>query len=81
ITLQLGTAGSRSKINHGTVAEVKYAKIQSEEYMDIVNLDRFNAIIGTKYMRKHGIQLDFKYDTVRVKGKRSSTLTMAEESS
>ncbi|KAJ7149894.1 hypothetical protein C8R43DRAFT_951854 [Mycena crocata] len=50
ITLQLGTAGSRSKINHGTTVPVKYDHLLSEEYMDIVNLDRFDAIIGTKYM-------------------------------
>ncbi|KAF8131717.1 hypothetical protein K438DRAFT_1998848 [Mycena galopus ATCC 62051] len=39
ITLQLGTAGSRSKINHGVTAMCEYDDIKSEEYLDIVNLD------------------------------------------
>jgi hypothetical protein len=54
ITLQLGTAGSRSKINYGAQALMKYRSISSEEYLDVVNLDQFDAII-TKYMCKHGI--------------------------
>ncbi|KAJ6464214.1 hypothetical protein DFH09DRAFT_1346924 [Mycena vulgaris] len=81
ITLQLGTAGSRSKINHGTIAPVKYDALATEEYWDIVNLDRFDAIVGTKYMRKHGISLDFEYNTIRIRGQPSTTLSEKEESS
>lgn len=81
ITLQLGTAGSRSKINHGTIATTKYDGLMSDEYMDIVNLDRYDAIVGTKYMRKHGIQLDFEYNCIRIRGKAAPTLTAVEESS
>ncbi|KAJ7632008.1 hypothetical protein B0H17DRAFT_890247, partial [Mycena rosella] len=46
VTLQLGTAGSRSKINHGTIAKVEYDSTSCDEYLDIVNFDRFDAIIG-----------------------------------
>ncbi|KAJ7132031.1 hypothetical protein C8R44DRAFT_579311, partial [Mycena epipterygia] len=67
VVLQLGTAGSRSKINHGATARVKYSTLVSEEYVDIVNLDRYDAIIGTRYMRKHGISLDFEHNQVLVK--------------
>ncbi|KAJ7120141.1 hypothetical protein C8R44DRAFT_623675, partial [Mycena epipterygia] len=55
VVLQLGMAGSRSKINHGATARVTYSTLVSEEYVDIVNLDRYDAIVGTRYMRKHGI--------------------------
>jgi hypothetical protein len=79
VILQLGTAGSRSKINHGMKATVKYASIESEEYLDIVNLDKFDVIIGTKFMRKHKMQLDFQFDTVRVRGVAAPTLSATEE--
>ncbi|KAJ7226264.1 hypothetical protein B0H12DRAFT_1077821 [Mycena haematopus] len=79
VTLQLGTAGSRSKINHGMMATLEYDDIKSEEYLDIVNLDRFDMIVGTKFMRKHKISLDFEWNTVRVAGVPSSTLTEKEE--
>ncbi|KAJ7147093.1 hypothetical protein C8R43DRAFT_953289 [Mycena crocata] len=81
ITLQLGTAGSRSKINHGTNTMVEYAHLKSKEYLDIVNLDKFDAIVGTKYMRKHGIALDFEYNVIRIKGVPTPTLTEHEETS
>ncbi|KAJ7727094.1 hypothetical protein B0H16DRAFT_1237583, partial [Mycena metata] len=68
VTLQLGTAGSRSKINHGLIAVLEYDDIKSEEYLDIVNLDQFDLIIGTKFMRKHKMSLDFQFDTIRVAG-------------
>jgi hypothetical protein len=79
ITLQLGTAGSRSKINYGTNTLVKYGNIQSEEYLDVINLDRFDAIIGTKYMRKHGISLDFEKNMIRIRNKPAPTLSALEE--
>jgi hypothetical protein len=79
ITLQLGTAGSRSKINYGTNTSVKYGTLQSEEYLDVINLDRFDAIIGTKYMRKHGISLDFAQNVIRIRNKIAPTLSAMEE--
>jgi hypothetical protein len=79
ITLQLGTAGSRSKINYGVQAPVKYGSLRSEEYFDVVNLDRFDAIIGTKYMRKHGISLDFENNVIKIKNKVAPTLSAMQE--
>jgi len=28
-------------------------------YVDVVNFDRYDMIIGTLFMRKHGVKLDF----------------------
>ncbi|KAJ7098432.1 hypothetical protein C8R44DRAFT_889055 [Mycena epipterygia] len=79
ITLQLGTAGSRSKVNHGAEVTVKYGPLLSEEYVDIINLDRFDAVIGTKFMRKHGISLDFKNDRIKVNTVATPMLSTQEE--
>ncbi|KAF8126104.1 hypothetical protein K438DRAFT_1454354, partial [Mycena galopus ATCC 62051] len=79
ITLQLGTAGSRSMINYGTKARVAYGSIASDEYMDIVNLDRFDMIIGTIFMRKHKVALDFESNTIKIGGKIAPTLSAMEE--
>ncbi|KAF7311776.1 Transposon Tf2-12 polyprotein [Mycena indigotica] len=79
VVLQLGTAGSKAKINHGTFVKVQYGPLRSEQYFDIVNLDRFDAIIGTKYMREHKISLDFEMDTVRIQGQPSPTLSERDE--
>ena len=56
IPLQLGTAGSRSVINRGAYAswEIGHRYIV-ENYFDVINIDRYDAIIGTIAMRKYNI--------------------------
>ncbi|KAJ7752159.1 hypothetical protein B0H16DRAFT_1317689 [Mycena metata] len=81
VGLQLGTAGSRSKINFGTEARMEYASLDSIEYLDVVNVDRYDAVVSTKYMRKHGISCDLWHNIIRIKGKPAPTLTVLEETS
>jgi hypothetical protein len=59
VPLQLGTKGSQSKINYGTKACIKYGPVETSQYLDIVNIDRYDVTLGTVFMRKHGIVLDF----------------------
>ncbi|KAJ3767868.1 hypothetical protein FB446DRAFT_651431 [Lentinula raphanica] len=78
-TLQLGTVGSKAKFNYGATVNLRYEHITNSVYFDIVNIDRYDAIIGTRFMRKHGIQLDFDNDRIVIKGQAASTLTMGED--
>ncbi|KAJ7036061.1 hypothetical protein C8F04DRAFT_954364 [Mycena alexandri] len=59
ITLQLGCVGSRSKISYGTRVLVDFGGLRGHVYFDQVNLDRYNVIVGTPLMNRHGIVLDF----------------------
>ena len=47
---------------------IKYGHVDARHYFDIVNIDRYDVILGTVFMRKHGIVLDFEKDEVRCKG-------------
>ncbi|KAF8232171.1 hypothetical protein L208DRAFT_1273491, partial [Tricholoma matsutake] len=58
VPLQLGTVGSRSKINFGLFTNFEIGEIKNTHYFDVVNIDRYDAILGTVFMRKHGIVLD-----------------------
>ncbi|KAF8226828.1 hypothetical protein L208DRAFT_1299855 [Tricholoma matsutake] len=69
VPLQLGMVGSRSKINFGLFSDFELQDLQSNHYFDVVNLDRYDVIVGTVFMRKHGIVLDFEHDEVHLKGK------------
>ncbi|KAL1938571.1 hypothetical protein VTO73DRAFT_11594 [Trametes versicolor] len=60
VTLQLGCAGSRSKISYGSRVPVEICGVQQNHYFDIVNLDRYDCIIGTPFLNAHGAVLDFK---------------------
>ena len=60
ITLQLACIGSRSMINYGANATIKFGRETIEEYFDIANVEHYDAILGTPFLRKMGIVLDFK---------------------
>ena len=67
VPVQLGTRGSQSKINYGMKTCVKYGHMDARHYFDVVNIDRYNVILGMVFMRKHGITLDFEQDKIRCK--------------
>ena len=60
IALQLACIGSQSIINYGTHATIKLGCKVVEEYFDIANVEHYNAILGTPFIRKMGIVLDFR---------------------
>jgi hypothetical protein len=66
--LQLGTVGSRSIIKYGADVPVKVANVSATSYVDIANFDRYDMIIGTPWMRKHKVVLDFVTNRVIVDG-------------
>jgi hypothetical protein len=67
VPMQLGTRGSQAKINYGTKACIKYGHVDVQHYFDIVNIDRYDVILGTVFMRKHGIMLGFDKNEIRHK--------------
>ncbi|KAF8222629.1 hypothetical protein L208DRAFT_1053436, partial [Tricholoma matsutake] len=74
VPLQLGTIRSHSKINFGLFTDFEISEIKNTHYFNVVNIDRYDAILGTVFMRKHGIVLDFERDEVRIKGKHLDTI-------
>ncbi|KAF8222590.1 hypothetical protein L208DRAFT_1321686 [Tricholoma matsutake] len=74
VPLQLGTVGSHSKINFGLFTDFEIGEIKDTHYFDVVNINRYDTILGTIFMRKHGIVLDFEHDKVCVKAKCLNTI-------
>ncbi|KAF9256621.1 hypothetical protein L218DRAFT_800994, partial [Marasmius fiardii PR-910] len=83
VTLQLGMKGSRSHISYGCTSTYTLKSdqetISSKDYFDIANFDRYDTILGTVFMRKHKMALDFETDSVCMKGRPIPTLTEGEE--
>jgi hypothetical protein len=80
ILLQLGTVGSRSMINFGTRTHLELGPIKEDDtYLDVINIDRYDMIISTLFMRRHGLILDFGTDALTVRGKPIPTLTSGQE--
>ena len=67
IGIQLAVTGSKSVINYGANATIKYDEKESKEYFNIVNIDYYDAILGTPFLRKHEVIIDFINNCLRVK--------------
>jgi hypothetical protein len=76
ISVQLGTTGPCSQIKYGTHIQCEYGPIKTVEYFDIYDIDKYDAIIGSVFMRAHNISINFEYDVVRVNGVPHKTLTL-----
>jgi len=79
VPVQLGCKGSRANITHGTECTVKYGPVNGPHYFDIVNIDRFDAIIGIGFMRKHGIVLDPLANSIIIRGQAFPAFSEGEE--
>ncbi|KAF9251453.1 hypothetical protein L218DRAFT_805278, partial [Marasmius fiardii PR-910] len=79
VTFQLGTKGSRSRVTYGCTTNycISSSKntVKDRDYFDIANIDRYDAVVGTVFMRRHGIILDFEKDVIRMKGSVVPTLS------
>ena len=60
IALQLACISSQSMINYRTHATIKIGCKVVKEYFDVANVEHYNAILGTPFLRKVGIILDFR---------------------
>jgi hypothetical protein len=59
INLQLTVVGSHYIVNYGTSGQLKFGVNISDEYFDITNIDYYDIILGTPFLMKWGISLDF----------------------
>jgi hypothetical protein len=69
VTLQLGCVGSRSKINYGSKAAIEIGGVKAEHYFDVVNLDKYDMIVGVPFLRRFGIVINFETNQILMKGK------------
>ena len=47
-------------INYGTHVTIKIGHKVVKEYFDIMNVEHYDVILGTPFLRKMGIVLDFR---------------------
>ena len=69
IGIQLAVTDSKSFINYCTNATIKYNGKELKEYSNIINIDYYDAILGTPFLRKHEVMIDFVNICLRIKDK------------
>ncbi|KAF8222518.1 hypothetical protein L208DRAFT_1322286, partial [Tricholoma matsutake] len=67
--LQLGTVGSRATVIYGADVKLEALGISDETYVDIANFDCYDMIIGTPFMHRNKVILDFENKQVIINGK------------
>ena len=69
IGIQLAVTGSKFIINYGMNTTIKYEGRELKEYFDIINIDYYDAILGTPFLRKHKVIINFINNCLRLKDK------------
>ena len=69
IGIQLAVTGSKSVINYGANVTIKYEGRELKEYFNIINIDYYDVILGTPFLRKHEVIIDFVNNCLRLKDK------------
>ena len=59
IGLQLACGGSKSTINYGAKSTITFGNMRVEEYFDITNINYYDVILGTLFLWRLNITLDF----------------------
>ena len=59
IGLQLTCMGSKSAINYGARSTIMFGTARVEEYFDIANINYYDVILGTPFLQRLNIILDF----------------------
>ena len=79
MNLQLGAKGSRTKINHGAKANMKIGTVDEDHYFDVVDIDRYDVILGTPFFLEHNVTLDFGNRTITIDGHEVPVYTRIDE--
>jgi hypothetical protein len=59
LKLQMVTSGSCSIIKYGAKAELQVGGLKEQRYFDVVNLDHYQVILGTPFLKHHGVMLNY----------------------
>jgi hypothetical protein len=65
VVLQMGTKGTRSQILFGTNVDVEINNHIERHYFNVINIDRYDAILGAPWLNKNQVSLDFRSHKVR----------------
>ncbi|KAH7919565.1 hypothetical protein BV22DRAFT_1022760 [Leucogyrophana mollusca] len=79
VTLQLGCVGSCSKIFYGCNVTTAFGPLSVDHYFDVMNIDRYDCIVGNPWMREYGVLLDFANDAIVINGVPIPALMEGEE--
>ncbi len=80
MVIQLGTRGSRALINYGARANMVIKPVnETSHYFDVIDINRYDVILGMPFFMNHIVVLDFKNRTITIDGKQVAVYTAVDE--
>ena len=79
INLQLGTKGSRTTINYGALPKITVGPVNNVNYVDVVDIDRYDMVLGTTFCNAHNVVLDFRTRKIWIDGVDIPAYTAVQE--
>ena len=67
--IQLAVTGSKSIINYGTNTTINIEGKELKENFNVVNIDYYDSILGTPFLKKYEVIIDFIQDCLKMKDK------------
>ena len=61
--------GSKSVINYGTNRTIKINGEESKEYFNVVNIDYYDTILGTPFLKKFKVAIVFMKECLKIEDK------------
>ena len=81
VRLQLACVRSKSTINYGVRSSIAFGNKHVKEYFNVANIDHYDVILGTPFLRRLGITLDFTGQGIICIGSYVIPMNMPSESS
>jgi hypothetical protein len=79
LRIRLGTKGSTSRTSYEAKPMLDFGHSKSEHALDVVNLDRWDLLLGSPFCNRHGVVLDYESRTIRWGNTVLNALTREEE--
>jgi hypothetical protein len=77
----MGTKGSRSCIYYGTNTDLNILGRKNRHYFDVVNIEKYDAILGAPWLNTYKAMLDFDKHVVHVHGGQITSFDVPTERS
>src|SRR6266849_2168905 len=79
LKIRLGTKGSGATTSYEATPMLEFGKMKLMHKLDVVNLDRWDLLLGSPFCNKYGVVLDYKMRTICFGNTMIKALTEEEE--
>jgi hypothetical protein len=66
LPIQLAVQGSKTKCNAGTKVNFQYQGIHCERWMDIINIQNYDLVLGTPFLHQFQVQVGLNPPTINI---------------